>query len=88
MATFSGLGKMLGMIAFCGLCLLAEAQAKPKVAAHPKASMSAKMKATEAKFAQMAASSGKASAQLDKISAELDQLIKALHDFHVRIAKP
>lgn len=88
MATSMRLWKLAAIIAFCSTCLLAGAQSKPKAAAHTKVSIAEKMKASEAKFAQMAANSGKASAQLDKISTELDQLIKTLHDFHVRIAKP
>ncbi len=88
MATLTCFGKLAVILSLCSPCFVAMAQSRPKAPIRSKVSKVEKTKATEAKFAQLAASSGKASAQLDKINAELDQLIKSLHDFHVRIAKP
>lgn len=78
--------KLTALALVCGLCMLSQAQNKPGQKAARAVAVQAKMKATEAKFAKMAESSGKASAQLEKINAELDQLLKTLRDFHLRVS--
>lgn len=77
--------KLLAIACILAFAFLAHGQAKPNQLQKSKPSLAKRLQATEEKFAKMATSSGKASAQLDKIGSELDGLLKALHSIHLRI---
>ena len=80
------MAKLVATACLSLLCVLALAQAKPKPVTHPKLPLEQRLQATELKFAQMAAKSGKTTEQLAKIEAQLDALLKTLQAFHQRVA--
>ena len=74
-------------LALLALCCVIAATSPGQAAKHPQAAkppLAQRLKATEGRFAKLAASSQDMAARLDKVEAQLDQLLKTIQSFHKR----